>query len=311
MPNRSKTVIFALLALACLHPAVPSALGLLAGVGIGLVGWNPDPERTRKWASMLLSSSVIGLGAGMNLAQVLKVGAQGFVQTAASIALTLALGLVLGKLLKDERFISLLVSSGTAICGGSAIAAVAAAIAAPEEAVAVALATVFLLNAAALWIFPPLGHALGMSPADFGLWSALAIHDTSSVVGAAVAFGGEAVDVATTVKLARALWIVPVALLAARFFKKAKADPAQPATKAKKPWFILGFLLAAALATYVPPLAPAMQIVAMVAKRTLVVTLFLIGSGVSVAALRKTGARPMLHGAALWLIVAASTLAII
>lgn len=306
-----KTVVFALLALACLHPAVPSALGLLAGVAVGLAGWNPAPKATKKWAAKLLTFSVIGLGAGMNLAQVLKVGAQGFVQTAVSISLTLALGLFLGKLLKVERVISLLVSSGTAICGGSAIAAVAAAIAAPEEAVAVSLATVFLLNAAALWIFPPLGHALGMSPADFGLWSALAIHDTSSVVGAAVAFGGNAVDVATTVKLARALWIIPLALLVARFFKKAPADPAQPAAKAKKPWFILGFLLAAALATYVPQLAPAMQLVAVAAKRSLVTTLFLIGSGVSLAALRKTGARPMLHGLALWLIVAVSTLAII
>jgi uncharacterized integral membrane protein (TIGR00698 family) len=198
---------------------------------------------------------------------------------------------------------------GTAICGGSAIAAVAPVIRAKDEEVSMALATVFLLNATALVIFPLIGHALHLGERPFGLWAALAIHDTSSVVGAASGYGPEALLVATTTKLARALWIVPVAfgigLLYARFHV---FDGEAGHAKAKRPWFILGFLAMAALVTFVPALKPAGAWVNAAAKRTLVLTLFLLGCGLSREALKRVGPRPFLQGLLLWICVGAGSL---
>ncbi|MCX6546492.1 MAG: putative sulfate exporter family transporter, partial [Acidobacteria bacterium] len=222
--------------------------------------------------------------------------------TALSLLLVLALGWWLARLLKVDRDAGLLISVGTAICGGSAIAAVAPVLRAKEQAISVALATVFLLNAVALVVFPAVGQAAGLGQDAFGLWAALAIHDTSSVVGAGLAYGPRALEVATTVKLARALWIVPLTLgigwLAAR-----RGGASTDAPPLRPPWFIVGFLAAAALVTYLPALQVPGHLLASAAQRLLVLTLFLIGAGLSREALRTVGFRPFLQGLLLWLIV--------
>ena len=284
-----------------LLPFTSAALALLAGTALALALGNPYQQLTRKWTHALLALSVVGLGAGMNLRTVLKAGLHGLGYTVLSIGFTLTLGLWLARRFKVNRDTGLLVTVGTAICGGSAIAAVAPVIQAEEHDVTVALATVFLLNAVALFLFPPVGHALGMSQDGFGLWSALAIHDTSSVVGAGMAYGPRALEVATTVKLARALWIVPVSLAVGALWNRGESREARP--QAKKPWFILGFLVAAALATYVPVLHTPGLLLARVAKQGLVLTLFLIGANLTREALRKVGARPFVLGVTLWLVV--------
>ncbi len=241
---------------------------------------------------------MVGLGAGMDLRVVAKVGAHGVLYTVAGIAACLAIGKLLAKALKVSADVGTLISVGTAICGGSAIAAMVPVLRPKEHEVSVALATVFLLNAIALFLFPAVGHAVGLSETQFGLWSALAIHDTSSVVGAAVAYGGAAVGVATTVKLARALWIVPLTIGIAQV--RRLREPNAVAGKAKRPWFILGFIVAAALVTWVPVLRPAGQVVSGLSKQLLVLTLFLIGANLSRDALRSVGLRPLLQGGLLW-----------
>lgn len=302
-------VLLPLLALLCLLPAVPSWAALVGGIALALAFGNPYAARTKALTPRLLSLSVVGLGAGMNLVQVARAGLAGFAYTAAGLALALGLGWLLGRALGVQRDTSVLLSVGTAICGGSAIAAVAPMIRAKDEEVSMALATVFLLNAAALVVFPLVGHAFAMGERPFGLWAALAIHDTSSVVGAASGYGPEALLVATTTKLARALWIVPVAfgtgLLYARFHLfEGEAGHA----KAKRPWFILGFLAMAALVTFVPALKPAGAWVNAAAKRSLVLTLFLLGCGLSREALKRVGPRPFLQGLLLWICVGAGSL---
>jgi uncharacterized integral membrane protein (TIGR00698 family) len=302
-------VLLPLLALLCLLPVVPSWAALVGGIALALAFGNPYAARTKALTPRLLSLSVVGLGAGMNLVQVAKAGLAGFAYTAAGLALALGLGWLLGRAMKVQRDTSVLLSVGTAICGGSAIAAVAPVIRAKDEEVSMALATVFLLNATALVIFPLIGHALHLGERPFGLWAALAIHDTSSVVGAASGYGPEALLVATTTKLARALWIVPVAfgigLLYARFHV---FDGEAGHAKAKRPWFILGFLAMAALVTFVPALKPAGAWVNAAAKRTLVLTLFLLGCGLSREALKRVGPRPFLQGLLLWICVGAGSL---
>lgn len=283
-------------------PSVPAWLALLLGLTLALGPAHPHGSRTKALTPRLLSLSVVGLGAAMNLRDVGRAGLQGFGYTVVGIALTLLLGLALGRLLKVRRTAATLIAVGTAICGGSAIAAAAPVLHAEDEDVAMALGAVFLLNASALLIFPLVGHALHLAERPFGLWAALAIHDTSSVVGAAAGFGPTALLVATTTKLARALWIVPLTL-------GLGAVAAQPSKgKAKRPWFILGFLAAAALATYLPALKPAAAWVSALARRALVLTLFLIGAGISREALKRVGARPFLQALALWLLVGSLTL---
>ncbi len=295
------TLVIAILGVLCLFPelprwrAVPPWAALVLGVVVALSLGNPHLPQTRAWTSKLLAWSVMGLGAAMNLGVVARVGLQGLGLTMAGILLTLLMGNALGNWLKVRKSTALLVSVGTAICGGSAIAATAAVLRADEEDTSLALATVFLLNAAALIIFPLVGQALHLGQRPFGLWAALAIHDTSSVVGASSAYGAEALLVATTTKLARALWIVPVTLVLGYWVARRKGqETSQP--KAKRPWFILGFLLAAALVTYFPVLRPAGGLVTAMAKRCLVLTLFLLGLGLSQEALRKVGFRPFFHG---------------
>ncbi len=299
----TQRVLFFALAAGSLVPFVPTWVALVAGIGFGLFVVHPFPAQTKQAATYLLQGSVVGLGAAMNLEVVLRVGASGIGQTLAAIVITLGASVGLAKLLGTERITSLLIGVGTAICGGSAIAAVAPVIGAKSHQTSVSLAVVFLLNALALVIFPPIGHLVGLEPAPFGLWSALAIHDTSSVVGASMQFGETALQVGTTVKLARALWIVPLTLVLARVVKSEDG-----AKSAKKPWFILGFLAMAALVTWVPGLAEPGQLIARVARQVLVLTLFLIGTGVNREALKAVGLKPLLLGVILWAAVGGTTL---
>jgi uncharacterized integral membrane protein (TIGR00698 family) len=293
-------------------PPVALAIGLL----IGLTAGNPFRRRTRALTKSLLQASVVGLGFGMDLQQIVKAGRSGFIYTAIGISLAMLLGFALTRLLHVEPTAGFLISAGTAICGGSAIAAVGPVVAADDEEMSVALGTVFILNSIALLIFPAIGAWLHLSQSQFGLWAALAIHDTSSVVGAGAKYGALALAVATTVKLARALWIVPLTLgTAAVMRRRDAANPgrATPAHKARVPWpwFILFFVLAAVANTFIPAGAPAFHTLARLGIIGLTATLYLIGSGVSRATLKQVGARPLIQGVLLWLIVAIASIAAI
>ncbi|HVN18660.1 MAG TPA: putative sulfate exporter family transporter [Dongiaceae bacterium] len=270
-------------------------LALLAGLIYGLSFVHPYHLDAKRLSAFLLQASIVGLGFGMNLHEVVRAGRSGFVYTAISISSALLIGILIGYFFRVRRTASLLISAGTAICGGSAIAAVGPVVNAGEEDMAVSLGTVFVLNSVALFLFPVIGYALHLTQDQFGLWSALAIHDTSSVVGATAKYGAEALIVGTTIKLARALWIVPVALALA-FLKRGKA-------KVKWPWFILLFCLAAVASTYVPVLSPVYPKLSALGKAGLTVTLYLIGSGISRSTLKQVGVRPLLQGVVLWAIV--------
>jgi uncharacterized integral membrane protein (TIGR00698 family) len=306
MPHLPK-IIFVIVALLTLHPFVSGGMALFLGLAFALISGNPLLTSTRKLTPKLLQISVVGLGAAMNLAIVFSTGMRGLVYTTVSISLTMAVGYVLGRTLKIGTTTSLLISAGTAICGGSAIAALAPAIHAKENETSVSLATVFCLNAAALFIFPLIGHFANFSETQFGLWAALAIHDTSSVVGASIQYGPRALEVATTVKLARALWIVPLTLIISFFYFRNTKNVTDQNIKAKKPWFILGFILMSALMTWVEPLRFFAHPIAEISKRTLVLTLFLIGSALTKTALKAVGVRPLIQGLTLWLIVATAS----
>ncbi|QSQ17633.1 YeiH family protein [Myxococcus landrumensis] len=297
-------------ALVSLLPGVSTAVALVAGMLVALSVGNPYAALTRRATHVLLSLSVVGLGAGMDLRVVAEEGARGVLYTVVGITACLTLGTLLARWLRVSRGAGLLISIGTAICGGSAIAAAVPVLRPREEDVSIALGTVFLLNAVALFVFPVVGHAVGLDARQFGLWSALAIHDTSSVVGAAMRYGPEALEVATTVKLARALWIVPLTLAMGFWLRRTGRSPeqGQEQTPARRPWFILGFLAVAALVTWVPPLRPAGLVVTHVSQRVLVLTLFLIGAGFSRQALRSVGLKPLAQGIVLWLCMAGLSL---
>lgn len=307
--KKAAAILFPICALLTLTPYVSSGVALLGGVLFAVFLGNPYAEQTRKYTHNLLSLSVIGLGAGMNLIVVGQVGLAGIGYTVIGIASALILGTVLGKLLKIEPETSLLISAGTAICGGSAIAAISPVIRAKPQVVSISLGTVFILNAVALFIFPLIGHHFNLSETQFGLWAALAIHDTSSVVGASMQYGAHALQVGTTVKLARALWIVPVSFgIGLLWARKNKAADAGAAGKAKKPWFILGFLLMAALVTWIPVLQEPGHVVEAIAKRLLVLTLFFIGSNLTKETLKSVGIKPFVQGLILWIVIASCTL---
>ncbi|MGP8251769.1 MAG: YeiH family protein [Terracidiphilus sp.] len=282
-----------------LSPPVALALGIAYGFSFD----HPFHAQARHGSRLLLQVSVVGLGFGMNLHQVLAAGRSGFLYTACSIAFALSLGWLLGKVLRVKATTSYLISAGTAICGGSAIAAISPIAEANEEEIAVSLGTIFILNSVALLLFPFVGSRLHMSQTQFGLWSALAIHDTSSVVGAAAKFGALALAVGTTVKLARALWIVPLSLGTA-VVKKSKA-------RIHWPWFILFFCLAAVANTCFHPLQPAYPWLKQLGVLGLTATLYLIGTGLSMKTIRQVGPRPLLQGILLWVVVAAGSLALI
>ena len=283
-------------------------LALTVGLVYGLTLAHPCHLDSKRLAGFLLKASVVCLGFGMNLAEVVRVGKSGFLYTAIGITFALALGTLMGKLLRVGKTQSFLISAGTAICGGSAIAALGPVMNANEEEMAVSMGTVFLLNSAALLAFPQIGEHFYLTQTQFGLWSALAIHDTSSVVGAAAKYGAVALAIGTTVKLARALWIVPVSFAVAALNKnKMKGSN----VKVQIPWFIALFCFAAVMNSYVPVLHPAYLQLSRLGRLGLGVTLFLIGTGISRTTLKEVGVRPLVQGLVLWIIVAAASLAAI
>lgn len=293
--------LFALLCASCLTEWISPPMALAMGMVLALTAGAPFHSASQITAKYLLQASVTGLGFGMNLTQVWIAGKTGFGFTAATILGTLTAGWLLGRAFRVERQASLLVSAGTAICGGSAIAAVGSAIHADKRALSVALGTVFILNALALVLFPPIGHRLGLTQTQFGMWAAIAIHDTSSVVGAAARYGDEALRLATTVKLARALWIIPlvVGVLVMTPGKK---------TRITLPWFILFFVLAAVIHTVYPQGENGYRWITNAARHGLTLTLFLIGTGLTRETIRTVGARALAQGITLWLMVAATSL---
>jgi uncharacterized integral membrane protein (TIGR00698 family) len=296
-------VLFLACAVVCGSGFVSPPLALALGLVFGLSFAHPYQAQSHRMSKLLLQASVVGLGFGMNLQQIVQTGKLSFVYTFAGICGALLLGRLLGQAMDVQSKSAYLISTGTAICGGSAIAAIAPIVEAGEEQIAVSLGTVFMLNSVALLVFPPMGAALHLSQAQFGLWSALAIHDTSSVVGAAAKYGTAALAIATTVKLTRALWIVPLALGTAAF-RKSKA-------KIQWPWFIAFFCLAAMLNTYVPAGSSVFAAAFKLGRIGLTLTLFLIGASVSRETLKRVGVRPLLQGVALWLAVASISLLLI
>lgn len=297
----SSKVIFVLLVLLSLSGLINSPLALALGVIFALVFEHPFAKASQILVKWLLKIAVIGLGFGMYLDEALAAGKDGFFLTLFSIILTLGLGFLIGKLFKLDKKLAHLISSGTAICGGSAIAAVAPAIRSKNENISIALAVVFILNAVALLVFPYIGAFFDMSQHHFGLWAAIAIHDTSSVVGAAQAYGKEALSIATTVKLARALWIIPVSLFSVLWFKGTE-------NKIKIPWFIFLFLLAIIINTYTGFPDFLSMGITKVSRTLLVVTLFLIGTSLSKDRVKSAGIKPMLLGVILWLVISTSSL---
>jgi uncharacterized integral membrane protein (TIGR00698 family) len=292
---------------------VSPPVALVGGVAFGFAVEHPLRAESARLAKLLLMASVVALGFGMNVAEVIHAGRSGFVYTAISISVAMGMGLLLGKVLKIGGKASFLITAGTAICGGSAIAAIAPITEASEEEISVSMGTVFLLNSVALLLFPVVGHLLKLDQNQFGLWAALAIHDTSSVVGAAAAYGNQALQIGTTVKLARALWIVPVSLLTAAYMARMAGRRGDAAGKGKVtvPWFILMFCGAAALSTYLPRLHAEFVAVNHLGKLGLTATLFLIGTSLSKKTLQQVGVRPLVQGVVLWVIVGSASLAAI
>ena len=282
---------------------VSPPIALLGGLIYGFALTHPFHVESKRLAKLLLQASVVALGFGMNLHEVVHAGRSGFLYTAASITLAMLLGLGLGYLIRVGQKSAFLISAGTAICGGSAIAAVGPIADANEEEMAVALGTVFILNSVALFLFPLVGSMFHMTQEQFGLWSALAIHDTSSVVGATAKYGATALSVGTTIKLARALWIVPLSVVTAVTLKS-KA-------RIQWPWFILFFCFAALLNTLLPAFNPAFGLINHLGRIGLTVTLFLIGTGLNKQTIERVGPRPLLQGLALWIIVGTGALVLI
>lgn len=276
---------------------------LFLGLAYALICGQGYPSFNKKMSKMLLQYSVVGLGFGMNLHESLASGKEGMTFTIISVIGTLAIGMLIGrKLLKVDRETSYLISSGTAICGGSAIAAVGPVIKAKPANMSVALAVVFVLNAIALFIFPSIGHWLELSQQQFGTWAAIAIHDTSSVVGAGAAYGEEALEIATTIKLTRALWIIPLALATSLIFKSKDS-------RITIPWFILFFVIAILLNTFVLDSVPQVgTAVSGIARRFLTLTMFFIGASLSMDVLRAVGIRPLIQGILLWIVISVGSL---
>ena len=297
----TREVIFLLAFVFCLSPLITPPIALLMGLIIAQFIGHPYLHLNHKATHILLQISVVGLGFGMNVNNAMKAGKEGILFTVISIIGTLVIGFLLGKFLKIEKKTSYLISAGTAICGGSAIAAISPVIKAEEKQISVALGTIFILNSIALVLFPIIGHQLNLSQNQFGLWCAIAIHDTSSVVGAASKYGTEALEIATTVKLARALWIIPVAFFSTLLFKNKSSI-------LKIPYFIGLFVLAMIANTYSPFVREYSSYLVAIAKAGLTVTLFLIGCGLSKKVLQSVGIKPLLQGIVLWLIISLAAL---
>ncbi|HEY2146649.1 MAG TPA: putative sulfate exporter family transporter [Pirellulales bacterium] len=315
--------LFVVAAAVCLTPWITPPLALTLGASLALAAGNPFSRASHKVSRYLLQACVVMLGFGMNLPVVLRAGADGAAFAAGTIAVALALGWLFGKLLRINRGTTVLISAGTAICGGSAIAAVGSAIDADEGDMTVAMGVVFLLNGAALYLFPLLGHALEMTNHQFGTWAGVAIHDVSSVVGAAGRYGLDALQTATAVKLSRALWIVPLTLASAIILNRQNRvraasatigfDAAQQKTpnRIQIPWFIGLFLLASVCRSFVPGVEAAAGELTQFATAGLTLTLFLIGAGLSARTLRAVGWRALLQGALIWAFIAAASLIVV
>ena len=291
-------LLFLALAVLSFSPLVSPPIALLFGIlFVNIFG---KVLETDSFVKKLLQYSIVGLGFGINLNTAIEAGSQGFLFTVSTIALVMIFGLFLAKILKIDKTIAQLISAGTAICGGSAIAAVAPILKANSKQTSVALGIVFVLNAVALFIFPEIGHFFNLTQNQFGIWSAIAIHDTSSVVGAASKYGNEALQIATTVKLARALWIIPLAFLISIFTKSEG--------KIKIPYFIGFFVLAILAGTYLPFLQNFNSIISEISRDTLKVALFLIGAGLSLQNLKNIGIKPLLLGIILWIFISSISL---
>ncbi|KIE19160.1 membrane protein [Vibrio sinaloensis] len=302
MNNVTKQSAFWLSLAICLTPFITSPTALVIGFLLASLGLVPVQFNLAKVTKKLLAYSIVGLGFGINFDQALAVTSDGIGLIIATIVGTLALGWAVTKWIGLNRKTGYLISAGTAICGGSAIAAVSPAIKADDEQIGLALATVFVLNSVALFVFPVIGHALNLDQHTFGTWAAIAIHDTSSVVGAASAYGEEALTTATTLKLARALWIIPVALFSAFLFRS-------DSKKITVPYFILFYCVAIAVSDLIPSFGWLFQGIFDVSKRALVVCLFLIGCGISVEKLKAAGPKPLMFGVSLWVIISTTSLA--
>ena len=304
MKSKINKPLFFIGIVACLLPFVSPAIALFMGLLLGFTVGNPYPKQSSKVSKYLLQFAVVGLGFGMNLHQSLQSGKEGMLFTIVSVIGVLTFGYWLGRKMLLDSKTSYLISSGTAICGGSAIAAVAPILKASPNQMSISLGTVFILNAIALFIFPPIGRLLELTQEQFGMWAAIAIHDTSSVVGAGDAYGAKALEVATMVKLTRALWIIPISIATTFFFK-------QKESKIKIPWFIFFFILAMIANTVFNLPQNISAFIGMLSKKGMTITLFLIGSGLSLKTLKSVGAKPLFLGVSLWILIGVASLGVI
>ncbi len=299
--NMHKRILFFAAVLVCLTPWISSPAALVIGFLLSTLGWVPSEFPLSKITKKLLSYSIIGLGFGIHFREALTITGHGIGMIATSIIGTLVIGNLIARALKLETRLGYLIASGTAICGGSAIAAVSPVIKAKDQEIGLALATVFTLNSIALFVFPVIGHLLNLDQVTFGTWAAIAIHDTSSVVGAASAYGTEALKIATTLKLSRALWIIPVTIVSAIIFRNRES-------KIAIPYFIFFYCIAILVSDALPQFATLYHGIFVIAKQLLVVCLFLIGCSISIEKLKNTGWRPMLFAVILWLLISCLSL---
>ena len=299
---------------------ISAPIALFLGLVFAFIFGIPYPKFNKKLSKYLLQASVVGLGFGMNLEKSLQSGAEGMIFTVASVIIVMVAGVFLGRIMRINDKTSYLISSGTAICGGSAIAAVGPVLKADQNEMAVSLGVIFILNAIALFIFPPMGHALGMTQHQFGTWAAIAIHDTSSVVGAGAAFdqmyfpgSNAACDLATLIKCTRALWIIPLAFFTMWFFRKDNSNGEGGKSKVSIPWFIFLFVAAMIFNTYVgtETFRPVYDGIVVVAKQCLIAVLFAIGAGLSIKVIKQVGVKPLVQAVALWVIIGVGSLAAI
>tara|TARA_B110000037_G_C17117576_1_gene504382 strand:- start:2830 stop:3753 length:924 start_codon:yes stop_codon:yes gene_type:complete len=304
MKTTVSKIIFFFIIITALLGVISSPIALLLGFIFTIIFTNPFNTESKKAIKLLLKIAIVGLGFGMFVKETLVTSKESFALTFYSIILTVSLGLLLTKLFKVDRKIGHLITSGTAICGGSAIAAISAVIKANSKAISIALGIVFLLNSIALLVFPPIGHYLNLTQAQFGLWCAIAIHDTSSVVGAALTYGEEALRIATTVKLARTLWIIPLSIFSMLLFKT-KGE------KIKIPYFIVLFILAIIINSYNIIPSEITSSIVLISKRLLLVTLFLVGSTISISDIKSTGVKPLLLAFSLWVFISIFSLSYI
>ncbi len=308
MKNLKKIIFLLLLAVSVF---VSPAVALFAGIVLALFVGNPYGTLSKKVSKYLLQAAVVGLGFGMNLHESLAAGKDGIIFTIVSVTGVMVIGYSIGRMMGILPKLSYLISAGTAICGGSAIAAVSPVVKADDNETSISLAVIFTLNAIALFIFPPIGEMLGLTQNQFGLWAAIAIHDTSSVVGAASIYGEEALKVATTVKLTRALWIIPLSIVSIFIFARQNRNQEGEKTKINIPWFIFLFILAMVINTYISLPEGLLEVIKVASHKALSVTLFLIGCGLSVASIKKVGFKPVLLGVILWIIISVVTLFVV